>query len=506
VTEDAWYKILSRGSPKMTMNRQTNAAATSTSNPATHRANTISLNGRVPRRHLRKRLPEVTAFWVLAALFLMFFFASAAASPLYRRYQANFRFSSTTLTTVFAVYVLVLLITLLLFGSVSDYLGRRPVITVALILSAASCLLFLMAHGVGALYGARCLQGVATGLATGPIGAALIALQPSGTQRAPLVTSAFSTLGLALGALLTAVLVEYGPEPTHLIWWSLLAVFAAGIAIMVVIPEPGAKRRGVLASVRPRIAVPRDARKSFAQATPCFVATWALAGLYLSLGPSIAAQTTGSQNAVWGGLVIFLICGTGSVTAFLLRRIQSHTAMFASCLCLLVGVAITFAGIAASATAAFLTGTAVAGAGYGLAFLGAFRMTTALATPSQSAALLAAVFVVSYFSFGVPAVIAGFATTKFGLRPTALVYSALLAVLVAVSIRLLWVGRGERPGREKTSREEVSVRPQAMWPCPPSVDSDSRRSRGIGSSRFPQMATGERLPSWSNRIHTGGVI
>ena len=57
-------------------------------------------------------------------MFLVLFFASAAASPLYGVYQAQFHFSATTLTAVFAVYVLVLLVTLLFFGSLSDYLGR----------------------------------------------------------------------------------------------------------------------------------------------------------------------------------------------------------------------------------------------------------------------------------------------------------------------------------------------------------------------------------------------
>ena len=43
-----------------------------------------------------RTLPRATAFWTLAGLFLMVFFASAAASPLYRVYQAQFRFSAAT--------------------------------------------------------------------------------------------------------------------------------------------------------------------------------------------------------------------------------------------------------------------------------------------------------------------------------------------------------------------------------------------------------------------------
>jgi predicted MFS family arabinose efflux permease len=416
------------------------------SSPVKGAAGTVR-SGSGTREHSgRRTLPGAAAFWILAGLFLMLFFASAAASPLYPVYQARFRFSAATLTAVFAVYVLVLLVTLLFLGSVSDYLGRLPVILTALILSEAACAVFLAAHDTGALFIARSLQGVATGLATGPIGAALIDLQPPGSQRAPLVTSAFSTLGLALGALITSALAQYAPAPTHLIWWALLAVFAAGIPAVLAMAEPGTRRPGALASLRPRIAVPRQARATFAGAVPCLVATWALGGLYLSLGPTLAAQETGSPNLVWGGLVIFLICGIGAAAAFTLRGIGSRAAMLAGCLCLLAGVATTFAAIATTTSAAFLAGTGVAGVGFGLAFQGAFRMILALAAPGQRAGLVTAVFAVGYLAFSVPALIAGLATTKFGLHSTALVYSASLAALVAIAIALLLI----RPGGEAT--------------------------------------------------------
>jgi hypothetical protein len=389
----------------------------------------------------RRTLPGAAAFWILAALFLMLFFASAAASPLYPVYQVKFGFSAATLTAIFAVYVLVLLITLLFFGSVSDYLGRLPVIITALVFSVVGCVVFLAAHGTGALYLARSLQGVATGLASGPAGAALIDLQPAGSQRAPLVTSTFSNLGLAVGALVTSVLVQYAPAPTHLIWWALLAASAVGIPAVLVLAEPGARRPGALASLRPRIAVPRQARATFAAAVPCLVATWALGGLYLSLGPSLAAEATGSRNLVWGGLVIFLLCGTGVAMALIFRGIDPRTALLAGCLLLLAGVAVTFGAIVTTTAAAFLAGTAVTGAGFGLGFQGAFRMITALATAGQRAGLVTAIFAVGYLAFSVPALIAGVSVTKFGLHATALVYSASVAVLVVAATGVLLARR-----------------------------------------------------------------
>lgn len=289
------------------------------------------------------------------------------------------------------------------------------------------------------------------------------------------MTSGFSTLGLALGALITSALVQYGPAPTHLIWWALLAVFAVGIAAVLAMAEPGSRRPGALASLRPRIAVPRQARGTFAGAVPCFVATWALGGLYLSLGPSLAAVATGSPNLLWGGLVIFLVCGTGAVAAFALRGVGSRTAMLAGSLLLLAGVAVTFGAIAATTSVAFLAGTAVAGAGFGLGFSGAFRMTIALATPAQSAGLVTAIFTVGYVAFSVPALIAGVAATKFGLHSTALVYSASLAALVALTTGILLFGRGGQPARPvPASRPAMPPGPCTGPPCPQAMGSGER--------------------------------
>jgi MFS family permease len=196
---------------------------------------------------------------VAGVLFLLLF-ASAAASPLYDVYQAQWRFSATTLTAVFAVYVLVLLLTLLVFGSLSDYLGRRRVMAVALAAGAGACGLFLAAHGVGLLFAARALQGAAVGTATSAAGAALIDLQPDRSGRGPVVTSAAVLLGLGVGGLGTSALVQYAPAPTHLVWWLLLGASAAAAVAVLAIPETTPGRAGVLAALRPRVSWPRCGR------------------------------------------------------------------------------------------------------------------------------------------------------------------------------------------------------------------------------------------------------
>ena len=363
----------------------------------------------------------------------LLFFAAAAPSPLYGVYQAQWRFSAITLTVVFATYALLLLVTLLVFGSVSDYVGRRRVILAGLAMAAGATGLFLAAHGVGLLFAARALHGAAVGTATSALGAALIDLQPEGSRRAPVVTTAAAMLGLAAGGLGTSALVQYGPAPTHLVWWLLLGADLAAAAAVLAMPETTPGQPGVLATLRPRVAVPRQAQGAFAMALPCLIAVWMISGFYLSLGPSLAAQVLRSPDLLWGGLVIFLLNGIGTTATVVARRASGPAAMLAGCLALLTGTVVTLAAIQTASAAAFLAGTAVAGAGFGTAMLGVFRTISALAPPGQRAGLIAAYFIASYTAFSIPVVVAGVATTHFGLHRTALVYCAVIAVLAAVA-------------------------------------------------------------------------
>ena len=318
-------------------------------------------------------------------------------------------------------------------------------IITALAVDTAACILFLLAPGVWALFSARALQGVAVGLVASALGGALLDLRPAGSL-APLVTSNGGTVGLALGALGTSVLVQYGPAPTALVWWLLLGAFLAAILLMAAMPEPGTVRPGALASLRPDISVPRPARGTFARAVPCLVAVWALGGFYLSLGPSLAAQLSGSHNLLWGGVITFLLTGLGAVTSLAFRNSAPTAVMLGGCLGLLGGAVVTAAAIVARTPALLLLGTVLAGLGFGPANLGGYRVIMARAAASNRAGLIAAISIVNYLAFGLPALLAGIATSHFGLHDTALVYSVAIALLAAAAAAgLLFEGRAREP-------------------------------------------------------------
>jgi MFS family permease len=407
------------------------------------------------------------AFRAAAAIAFLVFAANAAVSPLYRIYQAQFGFSATTLTLLFAVYIAALLLTLLFFGSVSDYVGRRPVLLAGLIVGAAACASFLLAHALELLFAARVLQGVAAGLLAGTASAALHDLRPDG-RATPIVSSAAPTGGQALGAIGASALAQYAFAPTHLVWWLILAAFVIGIVTVVLMPEPGTVGPGVANSLRLRVSVPRAARGAFVAALPALVGTWALAGVYLSLGPSLVAQLLHSENLVWGGILIFLLTGLGAAASAILARRDPSTVMLGGCLALIAGASVTLAAIQTRTPVALFIGTMLAGLGLGPAFMGAYRSTIALAPSEERVGLIAAVYIVSYLATGIPAVIGGIATSHYGLRSTALVYLAVVAGLAVLAVSLL-IRR--RMAADTTIRRidhpDAPPGPGTVPPCPP---------------------------------------
>jgi MFS family permease len=396
-------------------------------------ASTITRQRRLPRVELGR----TASFWLLAATLCLLLFASSAPSPLYVVYQAEWSFSAITLTSVFAVYALALLASLVIAGAVSDHVGRRPTLLVALVIEFGGMLLFAEARGVGWLFAARIVQGLATGIAMGTITASLIDLEPHDRPRLGATIGVAAPLGgLALGALAAGLLVQYGPDPTRLIFWLLAAAFVGAIALALAVPETVRQRGPWVHSLRPQFSVPPGVRGDFARALPCMIATWALGGLILSLGPSVTAGVLGNTSHVIGALPIFIMAGISAVAAIRLREARPKATAQGGLTALTLGLALALIAIADHSTGLFLGATALVGLGFGPAFAGAFRTLAAQAPVDQRAGLVSSILAVAYLAFSLPAIAAGVAVTQLGLRETTEIYGAILIVVALLALAL----------------------------------------------------------------------
>ncbi|KAI2694300.1 MFS transporter [Pseudomonas sp. TNT3] len=369
---------------------------------------------------------QKTSLWFLAFTLLSFLAASTAPTPLYHLYQEHLQFSAATLTVIFGVYAISLLVALLTVGSLSDFLGRKPVIFAAVLLNMLAMLLFINADSVAWLIAARVLQGFATGMATSVLSAALL---DTDRQQGPLVNSVAPLLGMAMGAMGCGLLAEFAPLPLQLTYWVLLALFAMQALYVWRLPESVSRQPGALASLRPTLHVPTQARRALWRVLPIDIAVWALGGFYASLAPSLVRTATGSTSNLIGGATVAALTVTGALMIYTLRNRPADKVLQLGASLLPVGVALILIAVHSASLSLFFVGTLVAGCGFGAGFLGALRSVVPLALPHERAGLMSAFYVLSYLAFCLPSLLAGNLTRTFGLVATTDGYGAVLIIL-----------------------------------------------------------------------------
>lgn len=365
---------------------------------------------------------------------IAFLAASSAPTPLYRLYQSQWGFGATLLTVVFAAYALALLLALLIAGRLSDHVGRRPVIALALVLQVIAMLGFLYASGPAWLVAARTLQGLATGVATAAVGAALLDL---GRERGALINSVAPMVGMAAGALGSTALMVFAPGPLRTVYAVLLVVFLVLLGMIWLTPETAARRPGAWSSLKPRITVPPNARGPLLSVTPVNVAVWMLGGFYLSLMPSLIATVTQARTPWLGGLVVAALTLTGAAAVLAGRKLDTQAVLLSGVSALVAGLVILLLGANQGQVALLLVGSAVAGFGFGASFLGAVRRVLPQAEPHERAALMGVFYIESYLANSVPTVAAGYLAQRAGLLTAVNVYGSVIAVLAGWALARL---------------------------------------------------------------------
>jgi MFS family permease len=377
------------------------------------------------------RLSRPAAFYLQASIILFFLAASSAATPLYAVYQAAWGFSPVTTTIIFGIYAVAVLLALLVVGSLSDYLGRRPVLVVAAALQTVAMVVFITADGVGALLAARAIQGLSTGAAAGAVGAGLLDLDRA---RGTIANAVAPLLGTATGGLLSGLLAQYLPAPTTLVYAVLAAIFVLQIAGLAVMPETVTPRPGALASLRPQLRLPPQLRAAMLVAAPALIAAWALVGFYGALGPALLRHLLATRSLAVGGVALFVLAVSGALAVLATRTRPARAVLGVGTAALAAGVALTLLALSLHSAGVFFAGLAVAGAGFGASFQGAIRTVVPFAAPHERAGVLSVVYIVAYLAMGVPAVLGGLRSVQVGLVPAAHDYAVAIMVLAGLAL------------------------------------------------------------------------
>jgi MFS family permease len=392
-----------------------------------------SSEGHRPARHRM-------GFWLVAYAFAVTMAFSAVPTPLYVLYQARDGFGSITLTLIFAMYAVGVVLSLLLAGHLSDWAGRRRMLAAAIAVNLISGVVFLTWSSVPGLLVARFVSGISIGLLTATATAHLTELhQATGRPpgRASVVSTAANLGGIGLGPLLAGLLAQYAPDPLHLPYLVGEGLMVAALAGLALVPET-VTRPDPRPAYRPqRVSVPPASRPAYWAAGATGAVVFAVFGLFTSLAPSVLAGPLHERSHALAGITAFAVFGAAAVSQIALARVPQRRLLGIGIPVLVVGLAGVTLAAWVTSLALLLLGGVLAGAGAGATFKGAVATVIAIAPEQARGEALAGLFLAAYLGLAAPVIGLGIATQYLSTRDALLIFAAaLLVALAAVSRRL----------------------------------------------------------------------
>jgi MFS family permease len=401
------------------------------------------LVGKLPLAGLGRR----GGFAATAYAFAVVMLGTTLPTPLYATYRQEFGFSELMVTVIFATYAVGVIAALLLFGGLSDQIGRRRALLPGVGLSALSAVVFLIANDVGALLAGRVLSGLSAGIFTGTATATLLDFAPPGGRgRATLVATAANMGGLACGPLLAGLLSQFAGSPLRLTFYVDLALLVPAAVLVWAMPET-VRHEGPVRLRPQRLRVPPEMRGVFVRAALAAFAGFSVLGLFTAVAPGFLGELLNIDNHATVGLVVFGVFASSLVGQASLGRISGRVALAAGSATLIAGMVVIALALAVSSLALLVAGGLVAGFGQGMSFRAGLTAINLAAPEDHRGEVASSFFVIAYVAISLPVVGVGVLGELAGLRSAGLIFSAIVAALALTVLVLLTRDRGAADAR-----------------------------------------------------------
>jgi predicted MFS family arabinose efflux permease len=361
---------------------------------------------------------------------------STVTTPLYPLYMAKDGFSTFMVTVVFAVYAVGVMISLVLAGHVSDWIGRKKILIPAVGLELVAALLFLTSTSLPVLLVARLVTGLGVGMVTATATAHLHELHTAhrpgaSAQRFELVSTAANIGGLGVGPLVAGFLAQWVTSPLRTPYIVFAALLLAGIVAIAATPET-VEQRFPRPAYRPqRITLGHGDGAGYLAAAAAAFASFAVFGLFTSVAPGFVAGALHHPSRALAGLIVFAVFGAAAAAQSLTTRLATAAKRRLGLLGQAVGVVTLVIGMHTANLAAFLVGGIVAGIGAGVLFKAALGTVIALAVPDKRSEALAGLFLIAYLGLTLPVVGIGVATLSVSATTVMTWFAGLLLILLA---------------------------------------------------------------------------
>ncbi|MGC3022478.1 MULTISPECIES: MFS transporter [unclassified Brevibacterium] len=373
--------------------------------------------------------------WGLAAsayVFTVVMMGTTLPTPLYPLYEERFGFGTAFTTQLFAIYALGVIAALIVFGRLSDGLGRRPVLSLGVVFSVASAVLFLIGANVGLLLTGRVLSGLAAGIFTSTATVTVLENAPAGRERlAGSLATAANMGGLGLGILSSGLLAHFaaGPLFTPFLVNAIMLIIA-GAALLLVRDRTRRQQRGTPGAVRLQLpGIPASAKRMFLAASPGAITGFAVCGLYSAVAPSFIGQTLHLTSTAVTGTVVFLLFGASASAQLVFRGLSDRRLIVGGTVTMIVSMGALVLALLIGSLPVLIVSSVLAGAGQGLVFMTGMRAITAATAPEHRTEATTSYFILAYVFMSVPAIGAGFLAAEVGLANATTIFAVAVAAV-----------------------------------------------------------------------------
>ncbi|QFY63135.1 MFS transporter (plasmid) [Rhizobium grahamii] len=381
------------------------------------------------------------SFLVAAAVVAHTIWTSAAPTLTYPLYAQEWHLTTFATTAIFAIYPVFVVLVLVLFGNLSDYIGRRETMLLGLLASATGAFIFAVAPDVDWIFVGRAFMGVGVGLSAGPSAAAVVEFSaPHKTSQAGSATAAAQAIGMMAAALIGGALIEYAPLPTRLNFAVLTGVLLLLMAATWHLPNHTASRpAGVW---RPKVpSIPNGLFATFVTATAAVTSSYVLGSMTLSLGAQVAKDVVSSSNALVNGGTIALFALASAVATAPARGQSATRVLLAGAVIAAISATLLATATVTHSLAVYTVAQVGSGSAYSLLLLGGLSLINTHAPVTHWATTLSALFLVAYLAQAVVALSLGKIATTIGLAFAVDVGVAIVTVLATLTVLLDLVRR-----------------------------------------------------------------
>lgn len=366
---------------------------------------------------------------------ILIYAASSSPIPLYAMYQSMFGIIKNILSMSAVFYFIGTVISLLMFGRLSDYIGRHKTILITIILAILGCFNFIIINNATIFLIGRLLQGLSCGLASSCVAAYIVdTASDDKSSLGAIVTSSATMIGLSIGVFGGSALVELNPDLISTIFVIWILTFIICALLIFSGKETVKPKKGAFKSMKPQIKVPTNIKRFIPIAAAIFIGTWAVGGFYQAFSATMSIEQFGVSNKLLGAAIFASLMAPQIVGSSLVDKFKSFNGERVGMVGFAISMVLIIVSLKYSLVVPFLIFNIISAMFIGLSFTSIMNAMLERTSQTDRAGVLSTIYLISYGGTAIVNLVVGQIANNIPLLTIAIGYCCFVIITCVITL------------------------------------------------------------------------